>query len=205
MSRLTAVFDCDSETMTVSPNRTMLPPIWVATCASQRRRKEPLRRTARAPRTAGVVGRPGVGRVDRVVDGGSPRRCPRGPVTPAVPGGRPRSGRGHRARRTRRAVVRGSPARAGRGGRSPGSAARCRRRGGRRATCRTPHGCARRRRTTSPSSRVRTGRAGTAGGYQSRGDRRSGRASRSVAGTATRIDRGDLDDDVGERRGELAR
>ena len=40
--------------MTVSPNRTMLPPIWVAACDSQRRRNPPFRKTAR--RAPPVVG-----------------------------------------------------------------------------------------------------------------------------------------------------
>ena len=36
-------------TMTVRPYRTMLPPIWVAACADQRRTNAELRKTALAP------------------------------------------------------------------------------------------------------------------------------------------------------------
>ena len=43
----------ESTTMTVSPNRTMLPPIWVAACDSQRRRKPGLRKTGSGPASAG--------------------------------------------------------------------------------------------------------------------------------------------------------
>ena len=40
--------EVDSTTMTVRPYRTMLPPIWVAACADQRRRNAELRKTAAA-------------------------------------------------------------------------------------------------------------------------------------------------------------
>ena len=43
--------------MTVSPKMTMLPPIWVAACDSQSRRKAPLRKTASAPEE-GAAGSP---------------------------------------------------------------------------------------------------------------------------------------------------
>ena len=92
MSRLTAVFDCvESTTMTVSPKRTMLPPIWVAACDSQRRRNAAVAedREARlvAPASAAgsaivaprnrpsVVGTAGLGgeRITAAVSAGSPR------------------------------------------------------------------------------------------------------------------------------------
>ena len=70
MSRLTTVLSpVDSTTMTVSPYRTMLPPIWVAACDSQRRRKARLRKTASA--LSPVVG---VGAVISLVTRRGPRR-----------------------------------------------------------------------------------------------------------------------------------
>ena len=67
--------------MTVSPNRTMLPPIWVAACDSQRRRNPPLRKTASGPASGGsavdvaAVTRPGrrARRETAAVSAGSPR------------------------------------------------------------------------------------------------------------------------------------
>ena len=69
-------------TMTVSPKRTMLPPIWVAACDSQRRRNPPLRKTASGPGSdasraavAATVTRPGRRSrgVTAAVIAGSPR------------------------------------------------------------------------------------------------------------------------------------
>ena len=73
--------------MTVRPYRTMLPPIWVAACDSQRRRNAPLRKTA----SGALVGSLGA----RVV---GLRRHAVGPR----PGWRerPRSSPGRRARRS---------------------------------------------------------------------------------------------------------
>ena len=76
MSRLTAVFGCVSDTMTVSPNRTMLPPIWVAACDSQRRRNPAFRKTLSAP--SGTPGASGSSRPSTVVEGSV------GPVTRRV-------------------------------------------------------------------------------------------------------------------------
>ena len=53
MSRLTAVLELVELTMTVSPKRTMFPPIWVAACDSQRRRNPLLRKTASGPPSDG--------------------------------------------------------------------------------------------------------------------------------------------------------
>ena len=50
------MFELVDETMTVRPNRTMFPPIWVAACDSQRRRNDGLRKTASAPSAAGGAG-----------------------------------------------------------------------------------------------------------------------------------------------------
>ena len=60
-----------STTMTVSPYRTMLPPIWVAACDSQRRRNAPLRKTARAL----SLGRRGLGRRPALVTRPGPTRA----------------------------------------------------------------------------------------------------------------------------------
>ena len=49
MSRLTTVLSpVELRTMTVRAYSTMLPPIWVAACDSQRRTNAPLRKTASA-------------------------------------------------------------------------------------------------------------------------------------------------------------
>ena len=53
---LTAVLEPVELTMMVSPNRTMLPPIWVDACDSQRRRNPLLRKTASGPASAGSGG-----------------------------------------------------------------------------------------------------------------------------------------------------
>ena len=93
--------------MTVSPNRTMLPPIWVAACDSQRRRNARFRKTASAPGgpvEAGAVGRRGGASGPRRPASCPPRRRDRSR-------GRPdrarRSDRDRRAPRTRRCVAPG--------------------------------------------------------------------------------------------------
>ena len=116
------------ETMTVRPKRTMLPPIWVAACESQRRRNAPLRKTSRALSDPG--GRPGVapamaGRRRRCLGHGSRDRT-------AIP--RRRSSPRRLGTRTRRAAVRGAGVRAGRVVHRSGSAGRYRRPADRRAT-----------------------------------------------------------------------
>ena len=164
----------DSTTMTVRPNRTMLPPIWVAACDSQRRRNERLRKTARALSPRGRRRRPG--RIGRVASSRRRVRSPavgvaRGPVTPAARRGRLRSARRHRgATNSDEPTLQGRPARGGRDARSSGSAARCRRRGGRRATCRRRTGAAAPE-ADDVAEQQRSGRGGPArpAGYQSRG------------------------------------
>ena len=52
-------------TMTVSPNRTMLPPIWVDACDSQRRRKPPFWKTASGPSSVRLGQAPAASSVTR--------------------------------------------------------------------------------------------------------------------------------------------
>ena len=174
--------------MTVSPKRTMLPPIWVAACDSQRRRNR-------------RCGRPRAG-LPPPARGSSPRPS-RGR---AVGRGRDGGGHGRVAARheRRRAGARARAARGGRGGRTSGSAGRCRRRAGRPATCRRRTDAARRSRTTSPSRSVRTGWSVIGrSGYQRRGCPWAGTSERVVAGELEAVDRGDRDLDVGLGRREL--
>ena len=104
MRRLTAVFELvELTTMTVRPNRTMLPPIWVDACDSQRRRKPLLRKTASGPASSGpgVVGSGGCGSVlTRLGTSGSGKVEPSitrsGRRSGAPSATRPRSGRGRR-------------------------------------------------------------------------------------------------------------
>ena len=66
------MFGWVDDTMTVRPNSTMLPPIWVAACDSQRRRNEALRKTASAPSDSVVLWRrrPDRSGVDRLPGSG---------------------------------------------------------------------------------------------------------------------------------------
>ena len=168
------------KTMTVSPNRTMLPPIWVAACDSQRRRKPPFRKTASGPLSSLRV------RSRR------PSRC-----RPSVCG-LTAHGRGHRrvaaADELRQPALQRPAFEQDVAAAASRSADRCRRRADRPARCSPPHGCARRSRTTSPRSSVRTGWSGIGGsGYQSRGRPCAGTRVRVVAGSSSRSDRGDRD------------
>ena len=189
--------------MTVSPNSTMLPPIWVAACDSHRRRNAgiaedgerafgagvPRSRRSRSTSTGTLASVTKVGRAASVVAGASP-------TTAAVIAGSPRS--------TNAASRRSSVARSIRTWRShvrqrrPMSAPS-------RSTSQVspPHGCVRRRRTTSPSSRSRTGRSGTAGRVSEPWTAVT-RDEVTVRGRdADAVHGRDLDDHVRLRRGEL--
>ena len=65
MRMLTAVLEPLELTMMVSPKRTMLPPIWVDACDSQRRRNPLLRKTASGPASCGSVATSAVTRPGR--------------------------------------------------------------------------------------------------------------------------------------------
>ena len=173
MSRLTAVLEpVESTTMTVSPYRTMLPPIWVAACESQRRRNPAFRKTARA-----LVGRLRCRSVSAVTRLGS------------VAGRRERGAQVRIASldEGRRAAAPAAVARGGRGGRSPGSAGRCPRRDGRPATCpcRTGGRAEAGRRRPRTAEGLQIGASGGSG-YQSRGWPWTGTSVRSVAGSSSR-------------------
>ena len=152
-----------STTMTVSPNSTMLPPIWVAACDSQRRRNAGCgRRRGRLPvasaRSAG--GRPrldGTPARSRRPVGRGPCGPASSPATAAVIAGSPRSTNSAR-RRSSVGALEQDVAAAG-----PAAQADVGARAGRRATCRRRTGgvagAGRRRRGAAS----RTGRSGTAG------------------------------------------
>ena len=175
------------ETMTVSPNSTMLPPIWVAACDSQRRRNDGLRKTASAP---SPIRRPSAASRRPLRRRSAPRIRSSGP-RPAAGVRGPLDDRGverrrRRARRTREAPlerraleqhvpatgpaaqpdVRAEPVH------EPGV-----------ATARVASGEAAGRRRAAGSGRVGPARRT---GYQSRGRPWLGTSSRSVAGTSTR-------------------
>ena len=181
----------ESTTMTVRPNRTMLPPIWVAACdepeAQERRVPEDREGALRLGAAVAVV----ASRHARGV-----RR--RGPASSAaVSAGSPRStnatsrrSSGRRSRRTWRPQV---------WQRRPMSAPS-------RSTSHVspPHGWARRSRTTSPRNSVRTGRVGHRRVRVSKPRMTVGRDERPVGRRQLEpLDRRDRDDDVRLRRGQL--
>ena len=186
--------------MTVSPNRTMLPPIWVAACDSQSRRNPPFRKTASAS-AGGAVAEGGLLGGGRGASRRPGRRCgrrPSGADTAAVIAGSPRADEPDEAPLERRA------ARAGRGGRR--SAQRRPMSAPSRSTSQVspPHGCV----AAEPDDvaeeqredglvwhrRVRVSKAGTP---VRRDERPGGRRQLEP------VDRCDRHDDVRLRRGEL--
>ena len=178
--------------MTVSPNRTMLPPIWVAACDSQRRRNAAVAEDRERRRVGRLGGSPVVGVTRR------PSRAGSASATAAVSAGSPRLDEPDEAALERAPLEQDVAAAAS------GSAGRCRRRADRPARCRRRTGAARRRRTTSPRSSGRTGWSGIGGsGYQRRGWPWVGTRVRVGGRQLEPVDRRDRDRDVGLRGGEL--
>ena len=181
--------------MTVRPYRTMLPPIWVATCADQRRTKAELRKTDAALGAIILEDVLGLAASSGIAHG-------------LASGANGADGCGHRRVAARheagRVVAPPSLAPAGRDDHRPGSAGPGRRRADRSATCRRHTGAAgrvgRRRRAGTWG---RSGRTSGRSAYQRRGRPWSGHEVAVRRRQLEAVHRRDRDDDVRLGRGEL--